>query len=264
MNIRILKVVPSSFIAVGGASAAMTDTAFVTRRTKPAQVPAPEAAEARTPVPAKRPPQPAPEKAQEPAPAQSGYASPRRARPPAAPETSAPAILAIDVERLTCIPVTVANLTQWGCVLTSPDIKLLQKNIALRFGDEKSLRAATVTSINGDDATIVFAGVQNEAASQRAEARRAVSIQVVLTDPERTRRVTGRIVDAARSGCRVQAPGVKHLGKTIHLRVLGMPRAIVAEVMWCDDEAAGLRLNWEAVNQLAAKTKADFLARGTI
>ncbi|WP_430513143.1 PilZ domain-containing protein [Pannonibacter phragmitetus] len=204
------------------------------------------------------------EKAQEPAASHTGFASPRRARPPAAPEASAPTVLAIDVERLTCLPVTVTNLTQWGCVLTSPDIKLLQKNIALRFGDEKSLRAATVTSINGEDATIVFSGVQNEAASQRAEARRAVSIQVVLTDPDRTRRVTGRIVDAARSGCRVQAAGVKHLGKTIHLRVLGMPRAIVAEVMWCDDEAAGLRLNWDAVNQLAAKTKADFLARGTI
>jgi F420-0:gamma-glutamyl ligase-like protein len=173
-------------------------------------------------------------------------------------------VLALDVEKLTCIPVKVSNLTQWGCLLSSPDIQLLQKNVALRFGDEKTLRAATVTSVNGEDATIVFAGVKADASSLRKEARRAVSIQVVMTDPDRTRRVMGKIVDAARSGCRVQAAGMKHLGKTIHLRVLGMPRAIVAEVMWCDDEAAGLRLNWEAVNQLAAKTKADFLARGTI
>lgn len=250
----------------------MTDTAFTTRRTKPAQAPAPAPVEARGPEPAKRPvqahaprtPQTVQEKVPEPADAGSGYASPRRARPPVAPEAAPPAVLAIDIERLTCIPVKVSNLTQWGCLISSPDIKLLQKNIGLRFGDEKSLRSATVTSIAGEDATIVFNGVQSDAASKRAEARRAVSIQVVLTDPERTRRVTGRIVDAARSGCRVQAAGVKHLGKTIHLRVLGMPRAIVAEVMWCDDEAAGLRLNWEAVNQLAAKTKADFLARGTI
>lgn len=246
----------------------MTDTAFTTRRPKPAQAPAPAPvqapADARAPEPARRPVQPPASRTPEPAPVHSGYAAPRRARPAAPPEASIQTILAIDVERLTCIPVTVSNLTQWGCVLTSPDIKLLQKNIGLRFGDEKSLRAATITSINGEAATIVFNGVQNDAASQRAEARRAVSIQVVLTDPDRTRRVTGRIVDAARSGCRVQASGVKHLGKTIHLRVLGMPRAIVAEVMWCDDDAAGLRLNWEAVSQLAAKTKADFLARGTI
>lgn len=247
----------------------MTDTAFTTRRHKPAPVQVqPPAVE-----PAARPAPPA----QQPNPASvsKGYGETRRTRTPPAPQpgrqTSQQSsdevpetVLALDVERLTCIPVKVRNLTQWGCVLSSPDIQLLQKNVALRFGDEKTLRAATVTSINGEDATIVFAGAKADASSLRKEARRAVSIQVVMTDPDRTRRVMGKIVDAARSGCRVQATGVKHLGKTIHLRVLGMPRAIVAEVMWCDDEAAGLRLNWEAVSQLAAKTKADFLARGTI
>ncbi|MBA4206537.1 MAG: PilZ domain-containing protein [Polymorphum sp.] len=243
---------------LGGASWAMTDTAFSTRRQRPDQTA-----------------EKAPEKPSVPdggivavvkpaaAGTPSGFAAPRRAKLTSDTQ-AAQTVLAIDIERLTCIPASISNLTQWGCLLSSPDITLLQKNIALRFSDEKSLRAATVTSINGNDATIVFAGVAGDAESQRKEARRAVSIQVVLTDPERTRRVTGRIVDAARSGCRVQAAGVKHLGKTIHLRVLGMPRAIVAEVMWCDDEGAGLRLNWEAVSQLAAKTKADFLARGTI
>lgn len=161
-----------------------------------------------------------------------------------------------DVDRLTCIEAEMSNVSQWGCRLTSDNIQLLGKSIGIRIGSEMYLRAATVTSITGNDAAIVFSAAQTDAGvSRRQEPRKPVSLPIVMSDRDGNIRVTGRIIDASKSGCRVSAEGLSKLPDEIIIRVLGMPRALVGQIMRREGDEAGVRLNWEAVRDLAARTQ---------
>lgn len=161
-----------------------------------------------------------------------------------------------DVDRLTCIEAEMSNVSQWGCRLTSDNIQLLGKSIGIRVGSEMYLRAATVTSITGNDAAIVFSAAQTDAGvSRRQEPRKPVSLPIVMSDRDGNIRVTGRIIDASKSGCRVAAEGLSKLPDEIIIRVLGMPRALVGQIMRREGDEAGVRLNWEAVRDLAARTQ---------
>ncbi|NBN78909.1 PilZ domain-containing protein [Microvirga tunisiensis] len=173
--------------------------------------------------------------------------------PQAQPEVER--VLVFDVDRLTCIEAEMSNVSQWGCRLTSDDAALLGKSIGIRVGDDPYLRAATVTSVTGTMAAVVFSAQSDAAASRRQEPRRPVSIPIVVTDREGSMRVSGRIVDASKSGCRISAPGLAKLPDEIVIRVLGMPRALVGKIMRREGDEAGVRLNWEAVRELASKTQ---------
>lgn len=186
-------------------------------------------------------------------------ATPTAVKPP---EQPAPVkVLVFDVDRLTCIEAEMSNVSQWGCRLTSANITLLGKSIGIRIGSDPHLRAATVTSITGQNAAIVFSLQQDIGISRREEPRRAVSLPIVITDRDGKLRITGRIIDASKSGCRVSAEGLNRLPDDVIIRVLGMPRALVGQIMRREGDEAGVRLNWEAVRDLAARTQK--MARST-
>lgn len=175
------------------------------------------------------------------------------AKPPEQPLTEK--VLVFDVDRLTCIEAEMSNVSQWGCRLTSASISLLGKSIGIRIGTDPHLRAATVTSITGENAAIVFSLQQDTGISRREEPRRAVSLPIVITDRDGKLRITGRIIDASKSGCRVSADGLNRLPDEVIIRVLGMPRALVGQIMRREGDEAGVRLNWEAVRDLATRTQ---------
>lgn len=173
---------------------------------------------------------------------------------PPAPQ-AAENVLVFDVDRLTCIEAEMSNVSQWGCRLTSPSIQLLGKSIGIRIGSDSYLRAANVTSISGNDAAIVFVAQTDAGVSRRQEPRRTVNLPIVITDRDGTFRVSGRIIDASKSGCRISTDSLGKLPDEIVIRVLGMPRGLVGQIRRREGDEAGVRLNWDAVRELAVRTR---------
>lgn len=162
------------------------------------------------------------------------------------PESGMEPVIAIDLESLNCIEVTVDNRSEWGCRISSPQISNLRKNIALRLDGDVKMTKATITAVNSSDATIVFVVEEQSYEDQRAERRNAVSIPVIVSDSNDENEVEARIIDAGRNGCRLMGENMDQLPDNVILRVEKFKQPMAGEIVWRTKDMAGVRLNWAA------------------
>ncbi|MES0811053.1 PilZ domain-containing protein [Roseibium sp. SCPC15] len=153
-------------------------------------------------------------------------------------------VLVIDFDNLSAIDAVLSNVSEWGCRLTSDDIKSLYKTIGIKGRDANKLVKAHVTSVKGNDAAVVFAKNEKTVADKRREKRNSVNIPVKIADLEGITEISGTIVDAANNGCRVKAQGLTALPEEVLLTMKKFSKPVVAEFAWRNETSAGMRLLW--------------------
>lgn len=162
------------------------------------------------------------------------------------PDASA-SVVVFDAERMVCINAVLSNVNKWGGRLTSDDANELRKTVGLRFSEDIRLIKATVTGVHKDTASIIFASEQDDAtqSEKRREHRRKVSIPVKVTCRENDIQIDGTIIDAASSGCRIQALELASLPEEVLLHMSSFEEPVLAEVVWRSQSMGGFRLLWE-------------------
>ncbi|WP_421983870.1 PilZ domain-containing protein [Roseibium sp.] len=151
----------------------------------------------------------------------------------------------VDFDTLAIIEAVITNVNEWGCKVTSEHVEDLYKNIGIRFSGARKLSKAQVTSVKGNDASVVFVTSESKISDKRREKRNDVKIPVKIADLEGITEIEGTIVDAAKNGCKVKANGLTALPEEVLLTMNKFNKPVVAEFAWRNDKSAGLRLLWD-------------------
>ncbi|GAA0773785.1 PilZ domain-containing protein [Roseibium denhamense] len=166
-------------------------------------------------------------------------------------------VLVVDFDNMAAVHGTVSNVSEWGCRVTSVDVKELYKNIGILPKDAAKLVRASVTSVKGNDAAVVFAKNEKSVANKRREKRNTVNIPVKITDLEGITEITGTIIDAGNNGCRVSAKGLAAFPEEVILTMKKFDRPVIAEFAWRNETSAGLRLLWNRTLEESEKSDDD-------
>ena len=154
-------------------------------------------------------------------------------------------VLVVDVETMRCIPATVSNVTLSGCRLCSEDISKLSKNIGIRVADCTKLIRAQILSITPPYAFARLEGEREiDLVDNRTEQRTAVNMKMKITGPDGRISASGRVVNAGKNGCRIEADGLSALQGRVHLQLARFDKPMEAEIVWREGNTAGLRLIW--------------------
>lgn len=151
----------------------------------------------------------------------------------------------VDFDTLAIIEAVITNVNEWGCKVTSDHVEDLYKNIGIRFSGARKLSKAQVTSVKGNDASVVFVSSESKVSDKRREKRNDVKIPVKIADLEGITEIEGTIVDAAKNGCKVKANGLTALPEEVLLTMNKFNKPVVAEFAWRNDKSAGMRLLWD-------------------
>lgn len=160
------------------------------------------------------------------------------------PETSED-VQVVDFDTLAIVDAVISNVNEWGCKVTSEHVEELYKNIGIRFPGARKLSKAQVTSVKGNDASVVFVTSESKVSDKRRERRNDVKIPVKIADLEGITEIEGTIVDAAKNGCKVKANGLTAFPEEVLLTMNKFNKPVVAEFAWRNDKSAGLRLLWD-------------------
>ena len=166
-------------------------------------------------------------------------------------------VLVVDFDNLFVINAVLSNVSDWGCRLTSVDIKDLYKTIGIKGLNASKLVKAQVTSVKGNDAAVVFMKNEASVTDKRRETRNTVKIPVKIADLEGITEISGTIVDAGNNGCRVKAQGLTALPEEVLLTMKKFDKPVVAEFAWRNETSAGFRLLW---NRTLEKQEGDGIA----
>jgi len=151
----------------------------------------------------------------------------------------------VDFDTLAIVDAVISNVNEWGCKVTSEHVEELYKNIGIRFSGARKLTKAKVTSVKGNDASLVFVSSESKVSDKRREKRNDVKIPVTIADLEGITEIEGTILDAAKNGCKVKANGLTALPEEVLLTMNKFNKPVVAEFAWRNDKSAGLRLLWD-------------------
>lgn len=151
----------------------------------------------------------------------------------------------VDFDTLAIIDAVITNVNEWGCKVTSEHVEDLYKNIGIRFSGARKLSKAQVTSVKGNDASVVFVTSESKVSDKRREKRNDVKIPVKIADLEGITEIEGTIVDAAKNGCKVKANGLTAFPEEVLLTMNKFNKPVVAEFAWRNDKSAGMRLLWD-------------------
>ncbi len=151
----------------------------------------------------------------------------------------------VDFDTFAIIDASITNVNEWGCKVTSEHVEDLYKNIGIRFSGARKLSKAQVTSVKGNDASVVFVTTESKVSDKRREKRNDVKIPVKIADLEGITEIEGTIVDAAKNGCKVKANGLTALPEEVLLTMHKFNKPVVAEFAWRNDKSAGMRLLWD-------------------
>lgn len=161
--------------------------------------------------------------------------------------TDAAPALVVDLDRLSCIEAKVYGLTEKGCTVVCDEIHLLKEEIGLRLKDFKTMLRARVVSHSGNRAQVLFSsetGEKGEPVEKRREARRRVLITAVVCSRVGRETLRCHIVDASKSGCRLESGQLDKLPDEIEISIPKLDMPLVGKIVWRSGEHAGVSLNW--------------------
>lgn len=152
--------------------------------------------------------------------------------------------LVVDLADMTCFEASALDLTEKGCWIVSDKIDLLKEEVGLRLEGYDKLVRGTVIAYADNEARISFEAVEAKAGEKRRETRRPVWINTIVCGKASPNTVKCRIVDASRSGCRIEGDNLDKLPQDVDISIPGLDLPISAKIVWRKDGQAGVRLNW--------------------
>nr|WP_280115473.1 PilZ domain-containing protein [Roseibium hamelinense] len=143
-----------------------------------------------------------------------------------------------------------------GCWILSDEIDQLNERIGLKIEGYQDLIRGRIVALSDQGAQIAFQAerklLHNE---KRTEVRRAVWMTAKITCIDLEDEIQCQIVDASRSGCRIEADRVSELPNDIFLSIAGVKTCVSGTIVWRNGQQAGVRLNWPFENGLKAGVK---------
>ncbi|CTQ52727.1 PilZ domain protein [Roseibium album] len=152
--------------------------------------------------------------------------------------------LAVDLADMSCLEVSVQDMTDDGCWIFSDKINLLKEQIGLRLEGRDKLVRGNIVAYGDSEAQISFKVKFEEPSEKRREIRRPVWITSVICGRTNPVSMKCRIVDASKSGCRLEGDKLDRLPEEIDVSIPGLDLPIPAQIIWRGNNQAGVRLDW--------------------
>lgn len=159
------------------------------------------------------------------------------------PRAEAPAIV-VDLSDMSCFEAYARDLSSEGCWLVSNRIDLLKENVGLRIEGLDKLVHGKVVAFGDDEARVTFHVDAFREGEQRREPRKPVLIGAVVCGKTSSASLECRIVDASKSGCRLEADRIQGLPEQIEIFIPKLDMPIPGRIVWRNGNQAGVRLNW--------------------
>ncbi|MEM5580882.1 PilZ domain-containing protein [Roseibium sp. AS2] len=149
-----------------------------------------------------------------------------------------------DLADMSFFDATAYDVCETGCRIATDRIDLLKEEVGLRLAGFDELVRGRVVACGDRDAQISFHLKQVEPGEKRRETRRPVWITAVVSGRKQPTTMKCRIVDASKSGCRLEGDTVGRLPEAIEIAIPGMDQPISGSIVWWKDNQAGVRLSW--------------------
>ena len=154
------------------------------------------------------------------------------------------AALVVDLADMSCFEATAYDLTDKGCWIASDKVDLLKEEVGLRLAGFDRLVRGTVIAYGDQQAQISFQVEHQSQGEKRREARRQVRITAIVCGKTNPVTMKCRIIDASRSGCRLQGDRLDRLPADIEVFIPDLDLPISAKIVWRKNSEAGARLTW--------------------
>jgi len=152
--------------------------------------------------------------------------------------------LVVDLADMSCFEATARGLNRKGCRIVSDKVDLMKKEIGLRLAGFDKLLRGQVIAYGDNEAEVSFQVESVPGGEQRREIRRPVLITCNVCGRTNTVSLKCRIVDASKSGCRLEGDKLDRLPRDIDIFIPALDLPIAARIVWRRDDQAGVRLNW--------------------
>ena len=161
------------------------------------------------------------------------------------PEHAILPVLVVDLEGLTCIEASASDFNGSGCRILSSRIDELQEVIGLRVDGVDKMVRGQIVSILEDTAEVSFRFTEQTQREKRKEKRKSVRIPVRVCDAAGQALLSCTIVDASKSGCRLQTNDADFLPDQILLTIQGLDLPVMGRVAWRSSGFAGVQFLWQ-------------------
>lgn len=152
--------------------------------------------------------------------------------------------LVVDLADMSCLEVAVHDLNDNGCWIVSNKINLLKEQIGLRIEGSDKLLRANIVAYGDSAAEISFKVEFDEPTEKRREIRRPVWLTAVVCGRTHPVTMKCRVVDASKSGCRLEGTDLDRLPPEIEVSIPGLNLPIPGKIVWRKDNQAGVQLAW--------------------
>ncbi len=168
--------------------------------------------------------------------------------------TDAAPALVVDLDELSCVEAKVYGLTEKGCTVVCEQVHLLKDEIGLRLKDVETMLRGKIISHSGNEAQISFSSNTSEPVEKRREVRRRVLITAVVCSRVGRETLRCHIVDASKSGCRLESDQLHKLPDEIEISVPKLDMPLVGTIVWRSGDYAGVSLNWPLSEEAQLKS----------
>lgn len=158
-------------------------------------------------------------------------------------ETAVPALV-VDLAGMACFEALVYDFSDKGCKVVSDQIDLLKDEIGLRIKDFDKMLRGTVIGFSDDEAHVSFDEKTDEPGEKRREIRRPVYISTIVCSRISTATFKCHIVDASKSGCRLEGDNIAKLPDVIDIAIPGLDLPVGGIIVWRNKYQAGVQLKW--------------------
>lgn len=171
-----------------------------------------------------------------------------------APGPSLP-VLVVDLEGLLCVEGAATEFSRKGCRFHSDRIGELSETVGLRVDGLDKMIRGRITSVTNSNALISFEFENAVVREKRKEPRRPVRIPARISDRRGGLVIPSIIVDASKSGCRVEARDLDMIPTDIRLHIPGLDMPVNGEIKWRQPGCAGVLLLWQFSRQSDLKSR---------
>lgn len=163
--------------------------------------------------------------------------------------------LVVDLADMSCFEATAYDLTEDGCWISSDKVDLLKEEVGLRITGFDKLIRGTVVAFGDREVQISFHVKQQEPSEKRREIRRPVWITAIVCGQSHPITMKCRVVDASRSGCRLEGETLNKLPDAVEISIPGLDLPINGMIVWRRNGQAGVRLSWPFEPEREPKTE---------
>ncbi len=161
----------------------------------------------------------------------------------------------VDLADMSSFEASVRDLSERGCLIVSDKVDLLRDEIGLRLSGVEKLIHGNIVARGENRAQISFRLGSEKPVEKRREPRRPVLITAVVCGRTSSVSMKCLIVDASKSGCRLEGDRLDRLPEEIEISIPSMSTPIVGQIVWRRDDKAGVRLSWAFGEQPGKKAK---------